>query len=88
MLAIAAPRFDASSETFIRDHVKLLAPGDTILLCGTAQGAQELACPTLANFEQWDQSFSVRLGASRFLRRARQRLIDPGLLPADRDRAV
>ena len=88
MLAITAPRFDSSSETFIRDHVRLLAPGDTILLCGAAQGTPELACPTLAGLEQWDQSFSLGLDPARLLRHLRRRLADPGVPAPDRDRAV
>lgn len=32
MLAIAAPTFNQRSETFVRDHVRMLAPGETILL--------------------------------------------------------
>jgi glycosyltransferase involved in cell wall biosynthesis len=88
MLAIAAPRFDASSETFIRDHVRLLAPSETILLCGAAQGAQELRCPTLANLEQWDRPFSLRQGPGRLLRHAQRRLMDPGLPAAGRAKVI
>lgn len=33
MIAIAAPTFDAPSETFIRDHVQAIAPDETALIC-------------------------------------------------------
>ena len=38
MLAIAAPSFDKPSETFIRDHVRTLAPGRTVLLAAKQGG--------------------------------------------------
>ena len=46
-VAIAAPSFDAPSETFIRDHVRTIAPGRTALIClsGTAGGG--LALPAI-----------------------------------------
>ncbi len=33
MLAIAAPSFNQPSETFIRDHVRTIAPSETVLIC-------------------------------------------------------
>jgi glycosyltransferase involved in cell wall biosynthesis len=33
MLAIAARSFDAPSATFIRDHIRIVAPGRTVLIC-------------------------------------------------------
>ena len=50
-LAIAAPRFSSPSETFIRDHVRLLAPGRTVLLCRDGAGVERLGCPALTDID-------------------------------------
>lgn len=44
-LAIAARAFNVPSETFIRDHVRLLAPDATALICDDATGTDTFACP-------------------------------------------
>ena len=44
-LCIAAPSFNQLSETFIRDHVRFIAPGSTILLCQDGSNVEELGCP-------------------------------------------
>lgn len=46
-LAIAAPSFDRPSETFIRDHVRMIAPGKTVLICTDDREAGQLHCPVL-----------------------------------------
>jgi colanic acid/amylovoran biosynthesis glycosyltransferase len=46
-LAIAAFSFSEPSETFIRDHVRTLAPGKTILLGRPGTGAAAFGCPAL-----------------------------------------
>jgi colanic acid/amylovoran biosynthesis glycosyltransferase len=51
MLAIAAPGFHDQTETFIRDHVRHLAPGRTVLICSDAKQAAELGCPLLAGVD-------------------------------------
>ncbi len=47
MLAIAAKSFAATSETFIRDHARVLAPGETILLCQHGGGSDQFGCAVL-----------------------------------------
>ena len=51
-LAIAAPGFHLPSETFIRDHVRVLAPGRTVLLCQDGHDADALGCPGLSNIDE------------------------------------
>lgn len=48
VLAIAAPSFCGPSETFIRDHVRTIAPGATRLICQDGRDAELLGCPVLA----------------------------------------
>ena len=48
MLALAASSFDKPSETFIRDHARTIAPGETILLCQDGTGADQLGSPVLS----------------------------------------
>jgi colanic acid/amylovoran biosynthesis glycosyltransferase len=47
ILAIATRRFDAPSATFIRDHVRTLAPRATVLICQKGD-AHSLSCPVLS----------------------------------------
>jgi colanic acid/amylovoran biosynthesis glycosyltransferase len=47
MLAIAAFSYREPSETFIRDHVRTLAPGKTVLLGRPGTAALEFGCPAL-----------------------------------------
>ena len=51
MLAIAANNFDQPSETFIREHVRNIAPGRTVLLCQDDGGATEFGCPVLSDVQ-------------------------------------
>jgi len=48
-LAIAAPSFNWPSETFIHDHVRVIAPGETVLLCDDGRGTERFDCPVLLN---------------------------------------
>jgi glycosyltransferase involved in cell wall biosynthesis len=48
MLAIACATFDFPSETFIRAHVRAIAPRATVLLCNNRDHAAGLGCPALA----------------------------------------
>lgn len=91
MLAIAAPTFNEPSETFVRDHVRMLAPGETILLGRAGGGAEAFGCPAL--------EISARhparrlLGRIAFVMRSRVRSAPLGVRPprlsgADRKRAA
>jgi colanic acid/amylovoran biosynthesis glycosyltransferase len=51
ILCIANRRFDQVSETFIRDHVRSIAPGSTILVCQDGNGTERFGCPVLAKVE-------------------------------------
>lgn len=90
MLAIAAPFFDQPSETFIRTHVRAIAPGRTVLLCQDAAGAEALDCPVLGALDLgiWpgDGPLPERIVAA--VRRRWRRHIVSGLSGADRRRVM
>lgn len=48
MLAIVRDVFDHPSETFVRSHVRTIAPGATVLVCEQEDSAGALGCPALA----------------------------------------
>lgn len=48
MIAIVSQFFNVPSETFIRDHVRYLAPGETVLVCKKPDGADQFSCPVLS----------------------------------------
>src|SRR5690242_12799179 len=52
-LAIAAYSFNTPSETFIQDHVRMIAPRETILLCVDGLGAEQFGCPVLSYIDPW-----------------------------------
>jgi glycosyltransferase involved in cell wall biosynthesis len=81
-LAIAAGSFRLTSETFIRDHVRLLAPQRTVLL--SRDDEADMPCPTLTGIRRQG-------GASILLDRARALwglVAEPGLYGADRRRVA
>jgi glycosyltransferase involved in cell wall biosynthesis len=83
-LCIASPSFNVTSETFIRDHVRLVAPGATILLCQDNSG--QLGCPVLPNVDSWPIERLSKLSLVGLLRSQWRRYFDPGLSAVDRDR--
>ena len=60
-LAIFAPGFDQLSQTFIHDHVRLLAPGRTVLVSLDSVEAETFGCPVLSHlqpdFNDWGGPF-------------------------------
>lgn len=53
MLAIASWSFDGPSETFIRDHVGKIAPGQTVILSQHDPGVASLGVATLSHYQSW-----------------------------------
>jgi glycosyltransferase involved in cell wall biosynthesis len=51
-LAIVANSLNAPSETFIRAHVRDIAPGRTVVLCDDGSGAETLAVPVLSEIRR------------------------------------
>ncbi len=82
-LAIAAPSFDGASGTFIRDHVRLLAPGRTALLCKRGKPPTDFVGEVLHDYKRFrpDNRLAQPLGV---LRRAFGRLRGPGLQGPER----
>ena len=48
-LAIVAPNFNQVSETFVIDHVRTLAPDNTVLVCDSGVGAESFGYPVLSH---------------------------------------
>ena len=78
-LAIAAPSFRTPSETFIRAHVRTLAPGGTILLCDDGRGAETLNGPVLAHLDPYPAPRSFTERVANGLRFRWHHRIDPAL---------
>jgi colanic acid/amylovoran biosynthesis glycosyltransferase len=53
MLAIASWSFDAPSETFVRNHVRMIAPGETVVLCQNQPEVNGLEVPMLSSSDPW-----------------------------------
>ena len=83
-LCIAAPDFHQASGTFIRDHVRSIAPGSTFLLCLNARGVEQLGCPVLAEVESWTPPRSLKERIINAFHIRWRRYVDPNLLVADR----
>ncbi|WP_333834413.1 glycosyltransferase [Rubrimonas sp.] len=83
-LAVAAPRFDLPSETFIRAHARQLAPGRTVLLSHLASAELPIDAPLLAPLDHAGVLAKAWRAGSEALGLASE----PGLLPPDRDRAA
>ncbi|TIT21299.1 MAG: glycosyltransferase [Mesorhizobium sp.] len=48
MIAVVSQFFNTPSETFIRDHVRHLAPGETVLVCQEPDGSDQFGYPVLS----------------------------------------
>ncbi|MER8689023.1 MULTISPECIES: glycosyltransferase [unclassified Mesorhizobium] len=48
MIAVVSQFFNTPSETFIRDHVRYLSPGKTVLICQNPDGADQFGYPVLS----------------------------------------
>ncbi|WP_370879984.1 glycosyltransferase [Labrys monachus] len=87
MFAIAAPSFNAPSETFIRDHVRLIAPGRTVLIC--REGGEELFdCPVLSGISSWSPPRTLFDRVTNAARQRWSRYIDRSLFFDDHCRVV
>ncbi len=87
-LALIAPSFSIVSETFIADHVRTLAPGDTVLVCSDSTGAETYGCPVLSHVAPRFTGFSP---ADRWVKDLYQRLsrrFGPPLSFTDRMRVI
>ncbi|MEM6973159.1 MAG: glycosyltransferase [Pseudomonadota bacterium] len=90
-LAIVAPSFHQPGEPYIRDHVRTIAPGDTVLVCRDPRGIAALGCPVhrLAA-PPWHTRIASRLQSKLHgLRSSSPYYIVPGPLPPnERERLV
>lgn len=78
-LAIAAPSFRGSSETFIRAHVRTVAPGTTVLLCEDGHDSERLGCPVLSHLAAYPRPRSLLERVGNGLRFRWRYRIDPAL---------
>lgn len=88
MLAIAAPSFDRPSETFIRNHVRTIAPGKTVLIAQDGTGAEHLDCPMLANIDPWSPPRSISERAANAVRENWRTYFGPTLRHLDLRKVV
>ena len=88
ILAIAAPSFDIPSETFIRNHVRTIAPGATVLLCEKGPGAEQFDCPVLSPISGWRPPRTLRERAINACQQRWLRYVDPGLFRDARCRVL
>ena len=88
MLAIAAYSLSAPSETFIRNHVRTLAPSQTILLCQDGKGTKVLGCPVLSNIDPWHAPRTFHQRMVHAVHHRFRLYIDPSLRNVQRRRAV
>ncbi len=88
MLAIAAPSFNAPSETFIRNHVQQIAPGRTVLLCNDPSGAQHFGCPVLSPIDPWSLPQTLVERVVNAVRYRWRSYVRPGLTASDRKRVA
>src|SRR5680860_252498 len=56
MLVISSTTYDRLSETFIRAHVRHIAPSRTVLLCREDGGAAALGGPVLSDMRGFDEA--------------------------------
>lgn len=86
MLAIAASSFDKPSETFIRDHARTIAPGETVLLCQDDAWTEPFSGPVLSGITFHRPAGSIGDLPARVLRYVRRMYAGPELPAADRRR--
>lgn len=87
LLAIAAPQFNAPSVTFIRNHVRTIAPGSTILMSSAVDGgADQFGCPALSGIDPWPPAATWRQRLHHSLRFRWRRYLHPGLGRRERRR--
>jgi glycosyltransferase involved in cell wall biosynthesis len=88
MLCIAAQQFNAASETFIRSHVRTLAPGETVLLCRDGAGADALGCPMLGDIDPWVPPHTLGERVVNAVRHRWRVYIEPAIQGESRKRIV
>jgi colanic acid/amylovoran biosynthesis glycosyltransferase len=89
MLAVAAPYFNTPSETFIRDHARMIAPGMTALICLTEDVIPGWDGPVLSGLlPNWRAPGPILRRATDVVHRLRTRFIGRRLLRRKRREAV
>lgn len=78
-LAIVANSLNAPSETFIRAHVRDIAPGRTVVLCHDGSGAEDLDVPVLSDIRRASKPLQFRDRITRVLNRTFRPFLDPSL---------
>lgn len=86
MFAIAANSFNQLSETFIRSHIRDIAPEHTILLCQDGVGSEALRCPVLSNITAMATPLNFRERLANSFHFRWRKYIDPALSGSDEKR--
>jgi colanic acid/amylovoran biosynthesis glycosyltransferase len=87
-LCIATYGAPGPSETFIADHIRLVAPGTTILLCGDRRGTEQFGCPVLTHTEARLSFQGIVERVINAARRGGQTYFQLGLGLTDRRRVI
>lgn len=85
-LAIVANSLNAPSETFIRAHIRDIAPGRTVVLCQNGEGAEDLGGPVLSEIRSAPMPRNLGEGAAHFLHQSLRPFLDPSLRGAAEQR--
>jgi glycosyltransferase involved in cell wall biosynthesis len=89
MLAIAVRSANVHSETFVRNHIRIIAPDQTILLCEDERDTEQFHCPVLSKIGGgWRSSGSISARLLKLLRNTRYGVAHPGLVREERIRVL
>ncbi len=78
-LAIVANSLNEPSETFIRAHVREIAPGRTVVLCQDGSGVEDLTVPVLSDIRGAVAPSNFRKRLSQLQNRILRPFLDPSL---------
>ncbi len=89
MLVIAAPSFDAPSETFIRSQVRNICPGETALICFSDKLGELSGLPAIADVQpRWQSATSWPARLRRIAERELAAQVRPEIYGRRRDAVV
>ncbi|AZO63897.1 MULTISPECIES: glycosyltransferase [unclassified Mesorhizobium] len=88
MIAVISQFFNTPSETFIRDHVRHLAPGRTVLICQEPDGADQFGYPVLSGVPRLSPLSRLHSRIVNVARLGWLAYVREGMSRSDEDRVV
>ncbi|MER9681914.1 glycosyltransferase [Mesorhizobium sp. M0184] len=88
MIVVISQFFNTPSETFIRDHVRHLAPGKTVLICQNPDGADQFGYPVLSGIPRPSRLSRLPSRIAIPARQCWRAYVREGLCRSDEDRVV